>query len=113
MHAPWLNAYFRHYADLRMQLMPYLAAEAHFCAQNARPLMAHLVLDWPGDPAAQACHTQYMLGRSLLVAPCWRRGALGRTVYLPAGRWLGAFDGAPYSPGLHRLPCGEASSWPL
>lgn len=73
MHAPWLNAYFRHYADLRMQLMPYLAAEAHFCAQNARPLMEHLVLDWPGDPAPQACHTQYMLGRSCWRPPCWRR----------------------------------------
>ncbi|WP_418667398.1 TIM-barrel domain-containing protein [Allofournierella sp.] len=107
MHAPWLNAYFRHYADLRMQLIPYLAAEAHFCAQNARPLMAHLVLDWPGDPAAQACHTQYMLGRSLLVAPVLEEGALGRTVYLPAGRWRCAFDGAPYPPGFHKLPCGE------
>lgn len=107
MHAPWLIGYYRHYARLRMKLIPYLDAEADFCVCCARPLMAHPVLDWPDDPRAQACHTQYMLGRSLMVAPVLEEGALGRTVYLPSGDWVHAFTGAACAPGEHYYCCGE------
>ena len=55
-HAPDLLAFYRRYAQLRMQLLPYLAAEAAYCAQSARPLMAHLVLDWPDDEQAAPQH---------------------------------------------------------
>ena len=105
-HAPDLLAFYRRYAQLRMQLLPYLAAEAAYCAQSARPLMAHLVLDWPDDEQAQTCYTQYMLGRSLLVAPVLQEGVLGRRVYLPQGCWFTASTGMPAAPGWHDCPCG-------
>lgn len=105
-HDPELISFYRRYAQLRMRLIPYLAAEAKICARRARPLMAHLVYDWPDDVQAQACHTQYMLGRSLMVAPVLEAGALGRRVYLPQGSWFAAATGKPAAPGWHDCPCG-------
>ncbi|MFR9216831.1 MAG: TIM-barrel domain-containing protein [Ruthenibacterium sp.] len=108
LHAPWLLDVYRYYARMRMQLLPYLAAEAQVCVRDARPLMAHLVIDWPQDPLAQICHDQYMLGRSLLVAPILEEGALGRSVYLPQGRWRHLFSGREFGPGRHSFFCGRA-----
>ena len=49
-------------------------------------MMRHLVLDYPDDALAQACHDEFMLG-DLLIAPVLYEGANGRKVYLPQGQW--------------------------
>lgn len=77
----------RAFAKLRQELRPYLWQEAQFCVKEGRPLMAALCLDNPEDETACACEDEYMLGRSLLVAPITKEGAAGRRVYLPKGRW--------------------------
>lgn len=76
----------RFYARLRMNLLPELLRQARIAAQSRLPMMRHLVLDYPNDAQAQACHDQFMLG-DLLVAPVLNEGATGRTVYLPDGQW--------------------------
>ena len=75
------------FARIREQLRPYLWEEAQYCVQNARPMMAHLCLDYPGDSKALGCNDQYMLGRKYMVAPITEKGILGREVYFPEGSW--------------------------
>lgn len=75
------------FARVREQLRPYLWEEAQFCVQHARPLMAPLCLDYPEDPKALDCGDEYMLGRRYLVAPITEKGAAGRMVYFPKGKW--------------------------
>ena len=93
------------FARLRESLRPYLYEEARYCAENGRPLMAHLCLDYPGDERALDCHNQYMLGRRYLVAPVVKAGAIGRRVYLPEGQWRNFFTGEVLPGGDHELPC--------
>ena len=81
------------FARIREGLLPYLWQEANHSAQSARPLMAHLCLDWPEDPRCWATGDQYMLGRELLVAPLTREGENTRDVYLPVGQWQDYFTG--------------------
>ena len=75
------------FAQIREQLRPYLWEEAKYCVQHARPLMAHLCLDYSSDPNALDCNDEYMLGRRYLVAPVVEKGSKGRKVYFPKGKW--------------------------
>ena len=84
------------FARRREALRPYLYEEARHCAKSGRPMMAHLCYDFPEDAAAWEIDDEYMLGRSLLVAPVLVPGAKGRSVYLPRGRWRALFDGRLY-----------------
>lgn len=109
---PELLALYRLYSNLRMNLTPYLYNEARFCVQTARPMMAHLMLDYPEDEVASGIHDAYMLGRELLVAPVMAEGLKARRVYLPEGIWHSLFTGGTYTGGtwievacpLDRLP---------
>lgn len=85
------------FARRREALRPYLYAEARHCARTGRPMMAHLCYDFPEDGAVWEIDDEYMLGRSLLVAPVLTPGASGRRVYLPAGRWRALFGGGEYT----------------
>ena len=84
------------FARRREALRPYLYEEAQHCAKSGRPMMAHLCYDFPEDAATWEIDDEYMLGRSLLVAPVLVPGAKGRSVYLPKGRWRALFDGGLY-----------------
>jgi alpha-glucosidase (family GH31 glycosyl hydrolase) len=73
-----------------------------------RPLVWH----HQEDPVAAACGDQFLLGRSLMVAPVLRQGAVARSVYLPEGTWFDFWNGRRHRGGqhivseapLHRLP---------
>ena len=80
------------YARLRMNLLPELLRQAKIAASTGLPMMRHLVLDYPDDAQAQACHDEFMLG-DLLIAPVLHEGATERAVYLPAGRWHNFLSG--------------------
>lgn len=103
---------YRKFTNLRMNFLPYIYSEAICSAHTARPLMAHLLIDWPRDPFAWKVHDQYMFGRDLLVAPLTHEGAKERTVYLPCGTWHDLFRGGILSGGssfqyaceIHELP---------
>jgi alpha-D-xyloside xylohydrolase len=74
------------YARLRMNLLPELLRQAKIAVSAGLPMMRHLVLDYPDDARAQACHDEFMLG-DLLIAPVLNEGATARDVYLPEGQW--------------------------
>ena len=90
------------FARLRERLRPYLWAEAQACVRNARPMMAHLCLDFPSDRRALGCNDEYMLGRRYLVAPVVQKGARGRAVYLPQGKWRHFFTNEIVAGGIAR-----------
>lgn len=92
------------YANLRMQLLPYLAREAAHCVAARTPLMRAMLLDHQDDAVAAGLWDQYMFGRDLLVAPVIEEGASARDVYLPAGRWWHLFEERWYEGGQwHRI----------
>jgi alpha-glucosidase (family GH31 glycosyl hydrolase) len=91
------------YANLRMQLLPYLEREAGHCVAHKTPLMRAMLLDHQDDPVAVKLWDQYMLGRDLLVAPVIEEGATSREVYLPKGRWWHLFEQRWYEAGWHTV----------
>jgi alpha-glucosidase (family GH31 glycosyl hydrolase) len=91
------------YANLRMQLLPYLEREAGHCVAHKTPLMRAMLLDHQDDPVAMKLWDQYMFGRGLLVAPVIEEGATSREVYLPAGRWWHLFEQRWYDAGWHTV----------
>lgn len=78
---------------LRMNLLPYLYSEAVRSAAENRPLMRPLVYHWPRSGEARAAWDEFLLGESLLVAPCWRKTSPGAPCGCPRA------DGTPFSPG--------------
>jgi alpha-glucosidase (family GH31 glycosyl hydrolase) len=94
---------YRYYANLRMQLMPYLTRESAWCVAEKQPLMRAMLLDYQNNPEAISLWDQYLFGRDLLVAPIIREGATTREVVLPATRWWHLFENRWYEPGTHQL----------
>lgn len=97
---------YRYYANLRMNLLPYIYSEAAYSSESGEPLMRSMAYEFPGDTKAVNYEYQYMLGRSLLVAPVTEISSGRVEVYLPEGEWFGLFDGEIYEPGFHTFECG-------
>jgi alpha-glucosidase (family GH31 glycosyl hydrolase) len=114
---------YRQFAQLRLRLMPYLQAEARHCVDNAEPMMRAMMLDWPDEPEVQSIEDQYMLGRSLLIAPVLDPGSTERRVFLPPGEWLDFWTDQPVDSNgwvdalapLNRIPVFRRSDgpWPV
>ena len=90
---------YRLFSNLRMNLLPYLWQEAQHCSRTLRPMMAHLVYDYPHDANVLHLENEYMLGRSLLAAPVIEEGATEREVYLPTGVWHALWTGTAQQGG--------------
>lgn len=86
---------------LRMELLPYIRAEAAKCVESCRPLMRPMAYAFPGDARCVGIDDEYMFGDALLVAPVLREGVSKRKVYLPGGEWRDFYTG-------ERLPGGRA-----
>lgn len=82
---------YKWYADVRMNLLPYIYEQAEFTSRTGYPLMRAMLLEYPEDPACQNKTSQYMFGDALLVAPVAEEAAEGREVYFPQGKWLSLF----------------------
>ncbi len=88
---------FRTYAQLREQLVPYLAEQARLAIAEDRPLMRGLFLQWPDDEAVWAWPGQFLLGDDLLVHPVTLPGATSWATYLPEGRWVDVWTGEEHA----------------
>ncbi|MEW6273176.1 MAG: TIM-barrel domain-containing protein, partial [Thermodesulfobacteriota bacterium] len=93
------TAHFRRFARIHQALGPELRALAAEAAATSAPIVRHLMLVFPDDPASRTVSDQYMLGESLLVAPVVAAGATTRDVYLPPGRWFDVWSGAAFEGG--------------
>lgn len=96
---------YKYYANLRMNLLPYIYSEAAYSSESGEPLMRSMAYEFPEDGEAAEYEYQYMLGRSLLVAPVTEISSGRVEVYLPEGEWYGFFDGERYEPGIHIFEC--------
>ena len=102
----------RFFTALKMNLMPYLFAQAVATTQTGVPLMRAALLEFPDDLTCQTLDRQYFLGESLLVAPVFR--ADGQVdVWIPEGTWTHLLsgktvEGPRWSPEVH-----DALSLPL
>jgi alpha-glucosidase (family GH31 glycosyl hydrolase) len=87
----------RRYAQLREQLLPYLARQSRIAVETSTPLMRSLFFDWPRDQAIWRYPYQYMLGEELMVAPVVEPEAKAWQIYLPPGEWREVWTGEPLS----------------
>ncbi|NMA17952.1 MAG: hypothetical protein GX939_04245 [Clostridiaceae bacterium] len=90
---------YRLFANVRMNLLPYIWQEAKHCVETGRPLMAHLIYDFFEDARVRDVEDEYLFGRDLLVAPIIEEGAAARAVYLPSGSWYDLWAGEKYQGG--------------
>ncbi|WP_181348111.1 TIM-barrel domain-containing protein [Thalassobacillus sp. CUG 92003] len=79
---------YRFYANVRMNLMPYLYQESEKACRDGEPLMRALMLDYPEDERVAGMYDEYLFGESLLVAPVIEEDHIERQVYLPEGTWV-------------------------
>ncbi len=89
----------KQYANLRMNLLPYVWSSAIQTGQTGVPLMRALFLDYPTDANVISYPTEYLFGDSFLVAPVLTQGATSQTVYLPAGNWIDFANGGQHAGG--------------
>ena len=76
----------RFFSKLKVELIPYLYAEAMKTSLTGIPMMRMMALSFPEDENCRYLDKQYMLGESLLVAPIFREDGMAR-YYLSKGRW--------------------------
>ncbi|MBL8094585.1 MAG: hypothetical protein JNL73_10470 [Anaerolineales bacterium] len=84
---------FRFYANLRLNLLPYIWSEAIKSSRTGLPMMRALPLEFPGDAQARAYPFQYLFGEALLIAPVAWEGRTEQAVYLPEGLWYDFWTG--------------------
>lgn len=79
--------YFKYYAEIHMDLVPYIQEALIEYRAKGTPVVRHMMLEFPEDPETYTCEYQYMFGPEYLVAPVVEEGALTKDIYFPAGRW--------------------------
>ncbi len=115
---------YRHFAQIRERLVPYLAEQARRAVVRHVPLMRGLFFDWPRDSEIWQHPYEYLLGDDLLVAPVAEPDVDTWDVYLPAGEWVDVWTDEHVQGGciVHRpvpldtIPVyrrAGAAKWPL
>ena len=88
---------------LHAALKPYLKKLASENTEKGTPVMRPLFYHYDESPAYTE-HTEYLLGRDVLVAPVLKKGAETREVWLPEDRWIHLFTGEEFRGGKHVIP---------
>lgn len=100
---PWDDEVISHFARMAKvfrALEPYRATLMAEAATTGRPLARALFLAYPDHPVAQRLRNEvYLFGPELLVAPVVTPGATDVRAWLPPGRWIHLWTGAPWEGG--------------
>jgi alpha-D-xyloside xylohydrolase len=102
---PEVERIFRRYADLRMQLTPYLYSAFWRMHRTGLPVVRALVMDTPNDRQTYTVDDEFLYGDSLLVAPILQGET--RHVYLPHGPWIDWWTGTVYA-GEQTIECSAS-----
>lgn len=89
---PEVIGLYKRYADTRMNILPYIYAEAMHSSKTGEPMMRAMFVEFPEERACASLTTQYMFGGSLLVAPVTDEGHYSKRVYFPKGQWISLFN---------------------
>ncbi|MBC7960533.1 MAG: hypothetical protein H7X94_11740 [Vallitaleaceae bacterium] len=97
---------YRKYANIRMNLLPYIYHEAVKVSKNGLAMMKPLFYDFSADPATYDIETAYMFGEGLLVSPVTEAGMMESQIYLPQGEWTNLFTGKKFKGNTQVIyPC--------
>lgn len=89
------TAHWKRYAELHIQLYPYLRRAAIDAVEpGGLPMWIPLPLLFPQDDDVWGVKDEIMLGPSLLVAPVVTKGATSRQIVFPSTRWAPFFANA-------------------
>ncbi len=88
---------FRKFANVRMNLLPYIYSEAQQSAVTGAPMMRAMSLEFPDDPATGTLDDQYMFGGQLLIAPLMQPGMMSRDFHVPAGEWYDLWNAGQFA----------------
>jgi len=104
-----LYDHFSRCAKMYASFAPYRKAVCATAAARGRPVVRPLFLHYPDDDTTRDMHTQFLLGRDLLVAPILTNETRAREVYLPEDGWTHVWTGDEYDAGRHTVdaPFGE------
>ncbi|HLI17862.1 MAG TPA: TIM-barrel domain-containing protein [Rhodanobacteraceae bacterium] len=84
---------------LRYALIPYIYSYQRSDHAHGVGLVRPLTFDWPDDPNVRNDADAWMFGQWLLVSPVVEQGQTMKHIYLPAGQWIGWFNGKAYAGG--------------
>lgn len=87
----WFNEetplYFKRYAEIHMDLVPYIQEALALYRETGIPVVRHMMLDFAEDEETYNCEYQYMFGQKYLVAPIVDKGHFTKDIYFPKGTW--------------------------
>jgi alpha-glucosidase (family GH31 glycosyl hydrolase) len=94
----------RKYLMLKQRLTPYMYTLCREASETGVPAVRGLVLEYPDDLTCRGdlVNHEFLLGKSLLVAPVYRDAVFRDSIYLPEGEWFDFWDGRRY-PGNNRI----------
>ena len=96
--APWRVLDAERYAmilklmKLREEFLPTIMELVRGAAKTCEPAVRYMEYVFPGE-GLERVNDQFMLGNDILVAPVVTKGATGRDVVLPSGRWKNHLTG--------------------
>lgn len=76
----------------RMRAMPTLYTAFFDSHMYGCPVARPMFYTFPDDQSAWNSNTQFMIGDSLLVAPCLQENGTSANVYFPRGTWYSLYD---------------------
>ena len=79
---------YRFFANVRMNLLPYIFDQSRVSSETGIPLMRALFIEYPEDQSTYSIYDEYLFGDYLLVAPIIEQGTTERMVYFPEGTWI-------------------------
>lgn len=100
------------FTELKVQLMPYLYAQAVKTHKTGIPMMRAMVLEFSEDETCAYLDRQYMLGDDILVAPVFSPNGDVK-FYLPEGTWTHLLNGQQYEGGRWYQEVYDYFSLPL
>jgi alpha-glucosidase len=104
-----LYDHFSRCAKMYASFAPYRKAVCATATERGRPVVRPLFLHYPDDDTTRDIHSQFLLGRDLLVAPILTDEARAREVYVPEDGWTHVWTGDEYDAGRHTVdaPLGD------
>lgn len=72
--------------DVRMRYLDRIIRCIESAAATGEPVIRYMSYEFPEEPVEKIVD-QFMLGSNLLVAPIYKKGSVGRDIYIPKGEW--------------------------
>jgi alpha-glucosidase len=105
--------HFAKFSRVHAHLKPYLKNAIQEYTETGIPIVRHPYIHYENDPTfhkqkSRVIQYEFLLGRDLLVAPVYEKGAKKRKLYLPNDDWIHVWTGKEYQGGWITI---EAPLW--